>query len=460
MNISLRRKLIFSYLVVALVIIAAISVIIRLTSGQTLMNLVVEQQTEFIRQLVTSYYERNGTLSGFNEIFDKPPFAEQSPYMMHQPDGLTRVQVRGLNGLVDTNYRAVIYTLGYEPGQDVPRDLIGSTIPIRSGNQVIAYILPDDRLSFSLSVEEQLFLKRSTLALLVAAGLAVVLAVLIGFLFARQILKPVRQLTEASSALAAGNLGQTVPVSSGDELGQLAATFNQMSSQLVQADQERKRLTADIAHDLGTPLQIIGGYMEILESQQHLKPAQIEIIKLELDHLRRLISDLSTLSQIEAGGMTRQLVPLQPYPLLQRVSDSFQQSAASQRTQLVLMPGNEGSMVLADEDWMLRILRNLVENALRYTPATGRVELAITKAQPVTITVSDSGAGIEPDDLPHVFESFYRGDKTRESASGKMGLGLAIVQALVSAQHGSIAVTSGGAGQGSRFTLTFPAHTI
>lgn len=460
MKSSLRFKLIFSYLAVALVIIAAIFAIIRMTSGQTLMNLVVEQQTEFIRQLVVQYYEENGSLEGFNQIFSRPPFVGPNPYLVAPIDGAPNVRVRGLDGLVDADYRAIIHTLGYAPGETVPREGIEATIPIRSGTHTIAYILPDKQLSFSLSTEETIYLRRITLALLIASALGILLAVVLGLLFARGILKPVRELTAASQALAGGDLQQQVPVSSRDELGQLADSFNQMSSQLALADRQRKRLIADISHDLGTPLQIVSGYMEILESQEHLTAAQIEIIKFELEHLRRLVADLSMLSQIEAGGMSINLTLLEPYPILERVAAAFQHAAAEQGVALVLRHGHEGAQIVADEVFLIRILRNLIENALRYTPAGGRIELFIEGSERIRIGVADSGQGIDAEDLPHVFESFYRGDKSRESKSGKMGLGLAIVQALVQAQQATITVSSGGAGKGSLFLIGFPPYTL
>jgi signal transduction histidine kinase len=151
--------------------------------------------------------------------------------------------------------------------------------------QTVAWILPDTSFQFKLSPEEQLFMQRTILAIGLAALAGILVAVAMGFFLAGRLLEPIRSLTRASKALARGELQQQVPVTSQDELGQLTTTFNRMSSDLVKADQQRKRMTADITHDLSTPLQVISGYMEMLEEGEvTLTPQRIEIIKTEIDH--------------------------------------------------------------------------------------------------------------------------------------------------------------------------------
>ena len=148
----------------------------------------------------------------------------------------------------------------------------------------------------------------------------------------------------------------------------LTTTFNQMSADLARVDEQRKRMTADITHDLSTPLQIISGYIEMLEEGEvTLTPQRIGIIKTEIEHLRRLVSDLTTLTQVEAGGLEIQAQPVQPSTLLERVFQAYQPIAARQGVELVLdIPGSSPS-ILVDEGRMLQVLKNLVENALRYT---------------------------------------------------------------------------------------------
>jgi signal transduction histidine kinase len=280
-----------------------------------------------------------------------------------------------------------------------------------------------------------------------------------------------------------------------------------MSADLLRADQQRKRMTADITHDLSTPLQIISGYMEMLEDGASLTPQRIDIIKTEIEHLRRLVSDLTTLSQVEAGGLEMQLQPVQPRLLLERLYQTYQPIAARQDVTLLLdapagaarqdqtplfnTPAGSArqdetplfntpvsaASILVDEGRLLQVLKNLLDNALRHTPAGGQVSLrsvlsasapallsgipsasASTSAPArVEILVSDTGSGIDPEDLPFVFERFYSADKARNASSGKMGLGLAICKALVEAMGGAITAESPGKGLGATIRLAFPA---
>lgn len=459
MRRSLQSKLILSYLAVALITVLVVSAIIRLTSGQFMLNLVAEQQTAALKESLQTYFSANGTLDGFIDNYqpvrsnEPPPTQPGDP---GKPPG--EAQIRGLDGLLDSEYRALMPTYGYTVGQTVPEALINNAIAVEADGQTIAWIIPDTKYQFKLSAEEELFLQRTTLAIGLAALAGVLAAVIIGFLLSNGLLKPIRRLTQASQAMARGNLEQQVPVTSQDELGQLAATFNQMSADLALADQQRKRLTADITHDLSTPLQVISGYVEMLEEgETTLTPQRLEIIKTEIEHLRRLVGDLSTLSAVEAGGLEMQLQAVHPAALLDRVYQAYQPIAARQGVELSLEVREAVSLteIIVDEGRMLQVLKNLVENALRYTPQGGRITLSALAAEKVQLLVSDSGSGIEAEDLPYVFDRFYRADKARAGNSGKMGLGLAICKALVKAQGGEIVAQSAGKDQGTTIIISF-----
>lgn len=206
------------------------------------------------------------------------------------------------------------------------------------------------------------------------------------------------------------------------------------------------------------PLQIIYGYMEMLEAGEvTLSPQRIEIIKIEIDHLRRLVGDLSTLTQVEAGGLDIQFQPVHLLRLLERIYHSYQPIAARQGVEMALEVPQSDSTILVDDGRMLQVLKNLVDNALRYTRSGGKIILGLKGSDPVQLRVQDTGSGIEAEDLPFVFEHFYQADKARGVNSGKMGLGLAICKALVSAQGGSITAESAGKDQGTTMTITFAA---
>ncbi len=453
---SLKTRMILTYLAVALVTVLVVSLLIRFTSGQSLMNLVVDEQTSALQQRAVEYYTATGSWDGFFAAMQTdrlPPDAQPGPE--RPPDGRG---FRGLAGMVDLQNRAIVPTFGYDIGQSVPESEIRQREAVVVNGQTVAYILPDTKFQFRLSAEEQVFLRRTTLAIWLAALAGVLVALLTGFFFAARLLQPIRLLTQASESMARGDLNQQVPVTSNDELGRLTRTFNQMSADLDRADQQRKRMTADITHDLSTPIQIIAGYMEMLEdSEVTLTPQRIEIIKTELEHLRRLVGDMSTLTQVESGALDYQPETVRPAALLERVFNAYQPIAARQGVTLALDTARDAAPVRVDEGRMEQVLKNLVENALRHTPSAGTVRLGAAGAGPVEVWVQDSGEGIDPEDLPYVFDRFYRADKARSGNSGKMGLGLAICKALVQAQGGSITAESAGKGQGTRVVIRLDA---
>lgn len=462
MKQSLQRKFILSYLAVALITVVVVSVLIRLTSGQSLMNLVVEQQTALFKESAQTYYTTYGTMDGFFAFYkhddvNSPPPEQQFDTLPPQPD--QNFEFRGLHGLVDTEYRALVPTFGYDIGEVVPQEMIRYAVAVEVDGKTVAWILPDTKMQFKLSAEEELFLQRTSLAIGLAALAGVLVAVGMGFFLSRGMVRPIRRLTQASERLAEGELQQQLPVTSQDELGQLTATFNKMSTDLYQADQQRKRMTADITHDLSTPLQIISGYVEMLESGEvTLTSQRIEIIKTEIEHLRRLVGDLTTLAQVEAGGLDIQLSPVQPGLLLERTHLAYQPIAERQGIELRLELPPSLPEITVDEGRTLQVLKNLVENALRHTPKGGNIWLgAEHDGQQVSMIVRDNGTGIDADDLPYVFERFYRADKARAGNSGKMGLGLAICKALVITQGGQITAQSAGKNQGTTMVITFDA---
>lgn len=457
MRRSLKGKLILSYLAVALITLLVVSALIRLTSGQSLMSLVVEEQVASLKEIVQSYYTTTGSLDGFSSYYLQVNRAEPLPSKADGPDRPPKMrETRGVIGLVDSNYRALMPTFQYAVGQVLPADKITGAVPVEADGKTIAWILPDTSNQFQLSAEEQLFLQRTNLAIGLAILVGVLIAIMMGYLLASRLLNPIRRLTHASQALAHGNLQQQVPVTSTDELGQLTATFNQMSADLARADEQRKRLTADITHDLSTPLQVISGYMEMLEEGEvSLTPQRIEIIKTEIGHLRRLVGDLGTLTQVDAGGLEIQFQPLQPSALMERIYRAYQPIAARQGVELELEAAESTPSILVDEGRMVQVLKNLVDNALRYTRKGDCIKLSVAAGSRIQLKVSDNGAGIDGEDLPYVFDRFYQADKARGANSGKMGLGLAICKALVSAQGGTITAESDGRGRGTTMIITF-----
>jgi signal transduction histidine kinase len=283
--------------------------------------------------------------------------------------------------------------------------------------------------------------------------------VLLGFFFSRLLTRPVREITAATQKIAAGDLEQRVPVRSHDELGMLATQFNQMSSDLSRATQLRRQMTADIAHDLRSPLTVISGYLEALRDKTlAATPQRFTTLHHEVQTLLHLVEDLHTLSLADAGELSLDRQPVAPGQLLERVAERYRHAAQEHDVELRVQGDRAVPAVNIDLERMTRVVSNLVSNALRYTPRGGHIDLIArtnshgTNSHEVELVVADTGSGIPPEHLPNIFERSYRADASREQGNGDSGLGLAIVKSIVEAHGGEVAVAST-VGEGTVFTM-------
>ena len=303
----------------------------------------------------------------------------------------------------------------------------------------------------------------ATVLLLFAGGIAMS----VGYFLSAALTDRIVTLNQAAQEIASGDLSVRVPVTGNDEMASLARTFNLMAGRLQAADQKqrdlellRRNLIAWVGHDLRTPLASIRAIVEALadgmveESEtvdRYLHTAQREIRSLSL-----LLDDLFELAQLEAGGLRLELHPNSLSDLVSDTLESFSELAARQE---VLLEGSVGpgvDPVSMDASQIGRVLSNLLSNALRHTPAGGTVKVAaIATVNGVRVEVHDTGHGIDAQDLPHIFERFYRGEKSRSRATGGAGLGLAIAKGLVEAHGGDIGVEST-PDRGTRFFFTLP----
>lgn len=299
-------------------------------------------------------------------------------------------------------------------------------------------------------------------ALLVAASAALVTAVAVSVFVSRRVVTPIRQMMQASQHIAGGHYAERVQATSDDELGQLARSFNQMAVSLQQTEAMRRDLIANVAHELRTPLTTIKGYMEgLLDGVLPPEPDTYQQVYREADRLQRLVSDLQELSRVEAGAYELNRRSLTIIALIRQVVARLRPQFEEKEVNLELELPAEVPTVLADEDRISQVLINLTGNALQYTPAGGTVTIAAENhSSELHVIIYDTGLGIPPEHLPHLFARFYRVDKSRSRAGGGSGIGLTIVKHLIEAHGGRVWAESEGAGQGSTFGFSLPVDAI
>jgi signal transduction histidine kinase len=263
--------------------------------------------------------------------------------------------------------------------------------------------------------------------------------------------------------LAEGDFSVRVEEKGDKEFLKLAQSFNHMAGELEHAEIQRRNLTADVAHELRTPLHILQGNLEgALDGVYEASPDYFRSMLEETRLLQRLVEDLQTLSMAESGTLDFHFQKLSVVELLEDVITSFSGRAEEGGVQLLLEAPEEEEGLAVEGDWhrLDQVLGNLVNNALRFTPDGGQITLdAAREGDSIRVVIQDSGEGIAEEDLPFVFDRFWKGDKSRSRASGGSGLGLAIARQLVTAHGGAISVESQ-QGEGTIFTLRLPAEKI
>ena len=297
--------------------------------------------------------------------------------------------------------------------------------------------------------------KRSLLwASIGAAGLGTVLV----WLLSRRTLSPLRSLGIAARRLGRGDLSQRAETSGPTEIRELAQNFNLMAADLEEAERQRRNLTADVAHELRTPLSNIQGYLEaIRDGVVQPTPDTIDTIHGQATQLSRLVDDLRLLAQVESGDLLLERSPVRLEDLLPSCVDAVRPRAAAKNISLELDFDEALPVVEIDGPRISQVIGNLLENAITHTPQRGIVTLSGTMSHgQAEISVADTGPGIAPEDLSRIFDRFYRADPSRARATGGSGLGLTIARRLVEAHGGAIEAEST-SGEGSRFTVRLPA---
>jgi len=410
---------------------------------------------------LANYYKQKGSWQGVNRALIRMSISRDNLPIEQPtiPEANTMVPLRNLPPLLLTDANGMI--LFGNPGREGSvriRNL--EKLPIEVDGEIVGWLIANrDPTPWQAQTPEGAFLGNINRAIQISALISVVIALILGAVLAQTLTRPLRELTEATQIIAQGELGYQVEVHSNDELGDLSSSFNKMSADLEKSTLARRQMTADVAHDLRTPLSVILGYTEALMDGKLDGSKDIyKVLHDEAGHLQRLIDDLQTLSMVDAGELPLLLQDVSPEDLLKRTAAAMREHANAADITIIVNSEDNLPKIHVDPERIAQVLGNLVNNAIRYTPQGGKIELiATSKNGSVFLRVRDNGVGITPEDLPYVFDRFYRGSKSRQQ-NGEAGLGLAIAKSLVEAHNGQISVVSN-LGEGTAFTIEIPIRT-
>lgn len=461
-RINLFVKLMGAFILIVLIVAILINFLAqRGTRNQ--FNLYVtsagQQRARILAPLLGTYYENKGSWVDVDKILRESNHGAAPP---HNTRGGQRPDSPFLRGnlLLANNERQIISTQDKRLVGAIlsPEEIMVGEPIFANGEQVGTILIASPDLN---TLQNDAFLIQINRAIFLAVIIASVVALVLGGLVSWGVTRPLRQLKTAVEAITAGNLTQQVNIQPGDEIGDLAAAFNQMSSQLAQAEHLRRQMTADIAHELRTPLTVINGNVEALQDGIFpLTKEALDPIRSKTALLTRLVEDLRQLALAEANQLTLNCTATNLNQLIQHTTTAFQATAESQS--IILTATNQPNLpaLNIDPQRIEQILGNLLSNGLRHTPPNGTIRVTSQQtSQYIKVLVTDSGPGIPTQHLANIFERFYRVDKGRNSYSGGggTGLGLAVARSIIEAHGGEIGVTSP-PGAGATFWFSLPIH--
>jgi signal transduction histidine kinase len=483
MRNSLWTRLMGVFLGVIIVGVIVMVVSVRLSTAAQLRLRVLSNdvaQANALAPLLASYYAQNGSWIGVETYLASAPQSQNLPATqtgsgMMGPDGMMGPEMmenwgewmgvtRTTGPLAD---RVVVLDASGKVIADTGQAIVGEQHPaehasngassIVANGETVGAVLVGSMIEPVLNPADEDFLRSVNLSILITSVAVGLLALILGSLLFRQIISPLRALSHSARAIAEGDLGQRVAVHSDDEIGQVGRSFNRMAESLAEADVQRRNMMADIAHELRTPLTVVQGNLEaLMDGVYDLTLENVAGIHKQTVVLTRLVADLRDLALAEAGQLRLERKPLSLENVISQVSEGLEIQAREKEVTLKVEVAEDLPKVQADEQRITQVLFNLISNALRHTPAGGTITIsAEAREGRVLVSVRDTGSGIPPEDLPHVFERFYRADRSRARATGGSGLGLTIAKQIVQAHGGQISAQSW-VGAGSTFAFSLP----
>lgn len=461
MKFSLRTKLTAAFLAVTLILFGLISVFTNYILESQFKDYVIAQQELKNAAMVSSI---EGRYSDFGGKWDIPSLeaigvsALSGGLMMRVMDqedkvlwdamihnsGMCAAIIQNMGQMMqsrDSNFQG-----GYvEKTYPLRRD--GSTF----GTVAIGYYGP-----YAYSANDIKFLDTLNGFMRLAAVISAVLSLILGIYMARQLSVPIKRVMKVSRQIAKGNFEDRIKeTSTTSEIFELAGTINSLAETLEKQEALRKRLTSDVAHELRTPLATLQSHIEaMLDGVWELDAARLTSCHEETQRLSKIVNSLEQLTRYESENLILDKKHFVVTELIKRTAINFESVLKAKGISLDIKGADQD--IFADEDKISQILVNLIANAIKYTPEGGTITIDTAGSEKqVTITVSDTGIGISPSDLPNIFERFFRADQSRTQNTGGSGIGLAIVKSLVNAHHGRIEAESE-VGKGSSFHIHLP----
>ena len=458
----MRTKLLFSFFSIVLVSVIVVVVLAYRGAAGEVRAFMFQGgmvRAQAIAKDLEKYYQTHQTWLGVETLFDSSGMGAGMMGRGHGPGGSQGMAGGMMNQrlrLADAQGRVVFDTAATQAEGSLTTEERSKAILLKNTGQVVGYLLPESAMYFSLS-DEQFLLSRLTRAALIAGLVGAGLSLLLAFFLTYQLLQPVRALTRAARRIEAGDFSQRLPVRGDDELAQLSNTFNKMAASLQKAQESRQAMTADIAHELRTPLAVQLAHLEALQDGIYpLTPENLQPILEQNRLLNRLVEDLRTLALADAGQLALELQKTNLGDLIERLANQFRAQAAAKQVDIELFISPNCPEIPVDPSRIEQVLNNLLSNALRHAPTLGKIELSLKcDRKSAVITIRDNGEGIPEHALPHIFERFYRADRSRSRSEGGSGLGLAIALQIAKLHGGTLTADNHPQG-GAVFTLSLP----
>ncbi len=444
---KLTSKLILAFLVVSLFSAGIIVAFTRIATNREFNKFINDQYKADLVDQLANYYQEHQTWDGVEESFahfgsDRFKLDDDRPLFF---------------SIADLNGKIVITGIEHRLGEIVSADELNAGVQIQAEGETVGVLLINTAPEKNPMEDE--FIHRINDSIFLSAIGTIILALILGAILSRTITRPIRELTKATHEIAGGKFGQQVPVRSHDEIGELAESFNKMNDDLARSFNLRKQMTADIAHELRTPLSLIIGHAEAVHDGV-LPPSHenFEIIREEANRLEQLVNDLRILSLADAGELSVDFQPVDVNRLLGDIKTHYMTPFNQKRITLNLEPAPVILKANLDPIRFSQVLTNILDNALRYTPEEGRVVMAAKQIEnEIEISIEDNGEGVTPEEAAHLFDRFYRADpsRTRDRDAGGSGLGLAIAKSIIEMHKGRIWVESE-KGKGMKIIIRLP----